>query len=228
MCYDQPRKPSWVSCCCKNWLKLSIGVSWQCCSVNGGQSWWYLTQISCFGGDIKEGGEKCIYAIHAYIDVLISQYILCSFISKCDGQMTVMTTTRLLHLVMAHSTWLYKDSKLEIWAMERSQALATRWKSLLNKGGSNQMLFPLVCTQFLLSRNVSLTCSTSVLFLWIIQYLWLQLLPTSFSCSCICCTDWTQEEDAAYKRLMRDVDDLDSDSESGFSTQVGHSFLGHV
>lgn len=24
---------------------------------------------------------------------------------------------------------------------------------------------------------------------------------------------------------MRDVDDLDSDSESGFSTQVGHSFL---
>jgi len=33
-------------------------------------------------------------------------------------------------------------------------------------------------------------------------------------------TDWTQEEDAAYKRLMRDVDDLDSDSESGFSTQA--------
>ena len=40
--------------------------------------------------------------------------------------------------------------------MGRSQALATRWKSLLDKGGSNQMLFPLVCTQFYSEMSVLL------------------------------------------------------------------------
>lgn len=29
--------------------------------------------ISCFGGDIKEGCGKCIYAMHTYVDVLILQ-----------------------------------------------------------------------------------------------------------------------------------------------------------
>lgn len=34
------------------------------------------------------------------------------------------------------------------------------------------------------------------------------------------CTDWSQEEDAEYRRLMKDIGDSDSDADSKLSTQV--------
>lgn len=34
-------------------------------------------------------------------------------------------------------------------------------------------------------------------------------------------TDWSQEDDAAYKRIMAGVGDSDSDSEVAVETQVG-------